>query len=125
MALTVVVERHVQLRACRPAGVADAVECTRRQLAAAQVGDQLRAVVAVEACAAVVGGVEPDPRAPSRRLTGADGFGGRLGLVAPVKPAQLRKLIRHNGTLEPAGSLRVDEGEITTACPVDARDFAQ
>jgi hypothetical protein len=123
--LPVVVERHMQVCASRPDVVTQAIECTHRQLSAAQVGDQLRAVVPVKAGVAVGGGVEPDPCAPPRRLTGANGFGGRIGLVAPVKSTQLGQLICHHSTLEPARRLGRGECKIATACPVDARDRTQ
>src|SRR6478672_12206199 len=125
MACTVVVECDVQVRPGRPAALTQAGQRPVGQLPAAQVGDQRRAVIAVEPGMAVVGGVQPDPRTPTGRFSGADRFGGRVGFVAPVISAQLRQLVGHHGTLQPPDRLRRSERQIAAACTVHAGDRAQ
>src|SRR5829696_7060717 len=125
MPVTVVVDRHVQLRPRRPHPVVQPVEHAGAKLRAVQLRDQRRAVIPVKARPALIRSVEPHPRPPPGGADVSDRFGRRGVLIAPLIAAQPRQLVGDDGALQPAGGIGFGERQITTTCAVHARDRAQ
>src|SRR6202011_5398357 len=86
MAVPVVVEHDVYVRAVRPSRL-EPREQARRQLAALLCGDQFAAVVPVVACLTVWADGHPHARAPPGGLAAADWLGHQLVRVSmPAQP---------------------------------------